>query len=90
MLLRKTCRLCVACEVLIAHAFELNAEVQHAAARSDVYAEDSVLGTLGSGTWRAGMRERISIEQVKHDMADFVAYMKVEITPRHRAPAGRV
>ena len=32
-----------------------------------------MLGTLGSGTWRAGMRERISIEQVKHDMADFVA-----------------
>jgi hypothetical protein len=35
------------------------------------------------------MRESISIEQVKHDMADFVAYMKVAITPRHRAPAGR-
>lgn len=89
VLLRKTCRLCVACEMLIAHEFELNAEVQRVAARSDVNAEYLVLGTLESGTWRVGTRESISIEQVKHDMADFVAYMKVEITPRHRAPAGR-
>lgn len=35
MLLRKTCRLCVACEMLIAHEFELNAEVQRVASRSD-------------------------------------------------------
>jgi hypothetical protein len=89
VLLRKTCRLCVACEMLIAHELELNAEVQHVAARSDVNPEYLVLGTLGSGTWRAGMRERISIEQVKHDMADFVAYMKVEIMPRHWTPARR-
>jgi hypothetical protein len=89
VLLRKTCRLCLGCDMLIAHEFELNAEVQQLAARSDVDAEYVVLGTLGSGTWRAGMRESISIEQVKHDMADFVAYMKVEITPRHWAPAGR-
>ena len=75
--------------MLIAHKFELNAEVQHVAARSNVDAEYVVLGTLGSGTWRPGMRESISIEQVKHDMADFVAYMKVEITPRHWVPAGR-
>ena len=81
--------MCVACEMLIAHEFELNAEVQQVASRSDSDAEYLVLGTLGSGTWRAGMREHISIEQVKHDMADFVAYMKVEITPRHWAPAGR-
>jgi hypothetical protein len=75
--------------MLIAHESELNAEVQQVAARSDVDGSYVVLGTLGSGTWRAGMRQSISIEQVKHDMADFVAYMKVEITPRHRAAGGR-
>jgi hypothetical protein len=89
VLLRKTCRLCPTCEMLIAHEFELNQEVQRVAARSSVDAEYLVLGTLGSGTWRAGMRESISIEQVKHDMADFIAYIKVEITPRHWAPARR-
>jgi hypothetical protein len=68
--------------MLIAHESELNAEVQQAAARSDVDTAYVVLGTVGSGTWRAGMRESISIEQIKHDMADFVAYMKAEITPR--------
>lgn len=40
VLLRKTCRLCVVCEML---------------------------------------------EEVKHDMADFKAYVRVEITPRHWA-----
>jgi hypothetical protein len=35
------------------------------------------------------MRESISIDQVKHDMADFAAYMQVEITPRQWTPAGR-
>lgn len=88
VLLRKTCRLCVSCEMLIAHEFELNAEVQQVAAGSNDDAKYVVLGTLVAGTWRAGMRERISIEQVKHDMADFAAYMQVEITPRHWAPAG--
>ena len=89
VLLRKTCRLCPVCEMLIAHEFELNAEIQPIAGRSDVHAEFLVLGTLGSGTWRAGMRDSISIEQVRHDMADFKAYMKVEITPRQWAPSGR-
>jgi hypothetical protein len=73
--------------MLIAHQFELNAEVQQAAG-SDVDAKYVVLGTPGAGTWRAGMRESISIEQVKHDLADFAAYMQVEITPRLWAPAG--
>jgi hypothetical protein len=72
--------------MLIVHEVELNAEVQQVAVRSDIDAEYLVLGTLGSGTWRAGMRASISIEQVKHDMADFVAYMRAEITPRHWAP----
>jgi hypothetical protein len=44
-----------------------------------------VLGTLGSGTWRGGMSGGVTLEEVKHDMADFKAYMRVEITPRHWA-----
>jgi hypothetical protein len=89
VLLRKTCRLCLACEMLIAHEFELNEEIHRVAARSDGDGEYLVLGTLGSGTWRAGIRESISLEQVKLDMADFMAYMKIDITPRQWAPAGR-
>jgi hypothetical protein len=81
VLLRKTCRLCVGCEMLIAHEAEVDRVIAgfapHAAMPSYL-----VLGTLGSGTWRDGMSGGVTLEEVKHDMADFKAYMRVEITPR--------
>src|SRR5262245_64791636 len=55
VLLRKTCRLCVACEMLIAHETEVSRIIEGVPARSDVKAPYLVLGTLGSGTWREGM-----------------------------------
>lgn len=86
MLLRKTCRLCVACEMLIAHEAEVNRVINDLIAPSDLEATYVVLGTLGSGTWREGMSRGVTIEAVKHDMADFKALMRVEISPRHWAP----
>lgn len=86
LLLRKTCRLCVACEMLIAHEAEMNRVIDSLAARSGSRAEYLVLGTLGSGTWREGMTGGVSLEEVKSNMADFMAYMRVEITPRNWAP----
>jgi hypothetical protein len=54
VLLRKTCRLCVVCEMLIAHEAEVTRVIEgfapHAAMPPYL-----VLGTLGSGTWRDGM-----------------------------------
>ena len=44
-----------------------------------------VLGTLDSKTWREGMSGRVTMQQVRDHMADFKAYMRVEITPRHWA-----
>ena len=44
-----------------------------------------VIGTLGSPTWRDGVDGGITLEDVKHTMADFKAYMRVEITPRQWA-----
>lgn len=85
LLLRKTCRLCVACEMLIAHEAEVNRVINGLAAPSDVRATYLVLGTLGSGTWREGMNLGVTIDDVKHDMADFKAFMRVEISPRHWA-----
>jgi hypothetical protein len=39
---------------------------------------------------RSGRRSRftlpVTLEEVKHDMADFKAYMSVEITPRQWIP----
>ena len=44
-----------------------------------------VLGTLDVRTWRDGIAGRVTIAEVRNHMADFKAYMRVDITPRHRS-----
>ena len=85
VLLRKTCRLCVVCEMLIAHEAEVNRVIEGLAAHAANPATYFVVGTLGSVTWRGGLSGSVTIEEVRKDMADFKAYMRVEITPRHWA-----
>jgi hypothetical protein len=85
VLLRKTCRLCIGCEMLIAQEVEVNRVIDGLAPHAAMPPTYLVLGTLESGTWRDGMSGGVTIEEVKHDMADFKAYMRVEITPRHWA-----
>jgi hypothetical protein len=70
--------------MLIAHEAEV-ARVIAAFAPHVAMPPYLVLGTLGSGTWRDGMSGGVTLEEVKHDMADFKAYMRVEITPRYWA-----
>src|SRR5689334_837676 len=45
--LRKTCRLCIACEMLIAHEMEINRVVEGRASRTGSATTYLVLGTLG-------------------------------------------
>jgi hypothetical protein len=85
VLLRKTCRLCIGCEMLIAHEAEVDRVIAGFAPNAAM-PPYLVLGTLGSGTWRDGMTAGVTLDEVKGDMADFKAYMRVEITPRHWAP----
>ncbi len=82
VLLRKACRLCIVCEFLIAHEAEVNRVVEELAQHAGVRPTYIVLGTLASVTWRDGVSSGVTIEEVKRDMADFKAYMRVEITPR--------
>ena len=86
VLLRKTCRLCVVCEMLIAQEVEVNRVIEGLAPHAANPATYFVVGTLGSVTWRGGLSGSVTIEEVQQDMADFKAYMRVEITPRHWAP----
>ena len=86
VLLRKTCRLCAVCEMLIAHEAEVTRVIEGLTTHAATPRPYLVLGTLGPVTWRNGMSGNVTIEQVRHDMADFKAYMRVEITPRHWAP----
>ena len=86
VLLRKTCRLCVVCEMLIAQEVEVNRVIEGLAPCAGIPPMYLVLGTLGSGTWRDGMSAGVAMQEVQQDMADFKAYMRVEIMPRHWAP----
>ena len=86
VLLRKTCRLCIVCEMLIAHEAEVNDAIEGLAPHAATPPTYLVLGTLGPVTWRDGMSGGVTVEEVRHDMADFKAYMRIEITPRHWAP----
>ncbi|OFV99528.1 MAG: hypothetical protein A3H94_03865 [Acidobacteria bacterium RIFCSPLOWO2_02_FULL_60_20] len=73
VLLRKTCRLCVVCEMLVAHEAEMNPLIGRRA-----YV---ILGTLEPRTWRQGFSGSVTVQEVVGDMADFKAYMRVDITP---------
>ena len=86
VLLRKTCRVCAVCEMLIAHEAEVTRLINGLAPHAATPRPYLVLGTLGPVTWRDGMSGNVTIEQVRHDMADFKTHMRVEITPRHWVP----
>ena len=85
VLLRKTCRLCVVCEVLIAHEEEVNRLINALPADPPAVSPYLVLGTIDLKTWREVMSGTVAIKQVRDHMADFKAYMRVDITPRHWA-----
>ena len=82
MVLRKTCRLCVNCELLIVHQDELEpliaASVAQAIATKPKYL---VLGTVDSQVWRRGLSDGVVVDELTQYMADFKAYMNVEYTP---------
>ena len=83
VLLRKTCRLCVVCEMLIAHESEIDAVIDGLLGRRVGTREYVVLGTLDVRTWRRGFSGTVASDDVADTMADFKAYMRVDITPRH-------
>ena len=83
VLLRKTCRLCVVCEMLIAHEDEMDRLIDSLRNHRVGGRKYLVLGTLESRTWRQGFSGSVTIDEVVGAMADFKAYMRVDITPRH-------
>jgi hypothetical protein len=83
VLLRKTCRLCVVCETLIAHEAEMGDLIGGLRGNRVSTPEYVVLGTLDVRTWRRGFSGSVTIDEVADTMADFKAYVRVDITPRH-------
>jgi hypothetical protein len=84
VLLGKTCRLCLRCETLIAHKAELDKLL--GAVGNVAQPDYVVLGTLGRRTYRQGLTGAASIADVKHEMADFKSYWRVDFTPAGRYP----
>ena len=84
VMLRKTCRLCVVCEMLIAHQAEIDPLVDslgdHRVPASQ-QREYLVLGTVESKTWRRGTSSRVMADELIGHVADFKEYMRIDCTP---------
>jgi len=83
VLLRKTCRLCVVCEMLIVPETEMDDVIDGLGSYQGDTREYVVLGTLDVRTWRRGLSANVTSDEVAGAMADFKAYVQVDITPRH-------
>ena len=81
-ILGKTCRLCIVCEMLIAH----EADISRLLIASGVAVENEtpayvVLGTVDPRVWRAGLARSVTLDVVRASTADFKQYMRVDVTP---------
>jgi len=88
VVLRKTCRMCVNCELVIAHEDEI--ESQLAAAVPTGAGEKPgylVLGSIEPRLWRRGSRSALMMDELIENMADFKAHMRLERRPGGGRPA---
>jgi len=79
--LRKSCRLCLACDMVIVHQQEL--ELLIAARLREVEGPGRaldylVLGTVDSRVWRRGLTGGVSFDELLRNMADFSRHMQIE------------
>jgi hypothetical protein len=83
-MLGKTCRLCVVCEVLIAHEQEVTPLlVASGVATPSATPNYVVLGTVAMRVWRSGIARGVSLEAVKESMADFKQHLRVGVAQGH-------
>jgi hypothetical protein len=80
VLLGKTCRLCPRCETLIAHKDEVDALLRTVATAADP--DYVVLGTIDGRTYRRGLSEPVSLDDIRAHMADFKSYWQIDVTRR--------
>lgn len=78
----KTCRLCVTCDLLIAHRAELARLIASSAVADETKPPSyAVLGTADRRVWRRGLVRTITLGEVRDCMADFKGHMRVDFTP---------
>lgn len=80
-ILRKSCRVCVSCDMLIVHQAELEplirARLRNTEGSSRVL-DYLVLGTVDSKVWRRGLTGGVSFAELLRNMADFRRHMQIE------------
>jgi hypothetical protein len=80
--LRKTCRLCLACEMLLVHQNEIEPLIEARAGRAVSPTEGYfILGTVEPGVWRRRLSGGVALDELVQYMADFKAYLRVDYTP---------
>lgn len=81
--LRKSCRMCVACDLVIVHQDELEpivaARLRHEEAPNRPL-NYLVLGTVKPQVWRKGLAGGVPLDELLLHMADFSRYMQIEQT----------
>jgi hypothetical protein len=89
-MLNKQCRYCPNCDLLICHQDEL----EHMLVKTfehrvpEIVGNDYlVLGTFDKATWRKREKLSIQIGNLPEYLHDFKAYLTIEYTPAHWAPA---
>lgn len=81
-MLGKTCRLCIVCEVLIAHEQEVTQLLISAGVSTPGKKADYVvLGTVASRVWRTGLARGVTLEAIRAAMADFKEHLRIHVTP---------
>jgi hypothetical protein len=83
IILRKTCRLCTDCDMVIVHQNELEPLVTNrlcALGHSIDQCDYLVLGTVDPKVWRRGLTGGVSLHEVVQHMADFRKHLQIEQT----------
>ena len=82
LILRKTCRLCLNCEMVIVHQAEIESAIKASAGQAATATPDYlVLGTVGPPVWRRGLSGDVKINELVRNMADFKAHLEIKYTP---------
>jgi hypothetical protein len=81
VMLRKSCRLCVVCETLIAHQAEVERSIDALGQTQASTREYLVLGTLDVKLWRRGLSGDVTVNELTAHMADFKHHMRIDYTP---------
>lgn len=82
LILRKTCRLCLNCEIVIVHQAEIESAINASTGKAAAPTRDYlVLGTVDPRTWRQGLSGEVGMDELVRNMADFKSHLQINYTP---------